>query len=291
MFAARQSTGALDRLRVRVDQELVRVEPVAVLGRPGAVDAIAVALAGPDARQVAVPVERRALDERDAVSFALVVEQAELDVRRRSPRTARSSSLAVPRRRRAGTACRARPSLASSSRGLSPRSRRRASAFPRRRSALSLDLASARRAAVYAAARAACGSDRERPGARGGRASSAERLRSCGSGHAPRRRTLVKAANSRLRPSRVASAIAGSMWSVKNWNGLGSPYSSPMKSSGVCAEKSTTDEATRSSSGGSRSPRARLPTWSWFCAQTTWRSGRPARELARRHRRPSRSSS
>jgi hypothetical protein len=30
---------------------------------------------------------------------------------------------------------------------------------------------------------------------------------------------LENASNSFFRPSRVASAIAGSMWSLKNWNG------------------------------------------------------------------------
>ena len=91
------------------------------------------------------------------------------------------------------------------------------------------------------------------------------------------------------RPSRVASAIAGSMWSVKNWNGRRSPYSSPMKSSGVCgARRASRRRATRSASGGRRSPSARLPTWSWFCAQTTSRSdrGRAARSSLRRARRP-----
>ena len=52
---------ALDRLGVGVDQQLVRVEAVALLGLPRAVDPVAVALAGADAGQVAVPVERGAL--------------------------------------------------------------------------------------------------------------------------------------------------------------------------------------------------------------------------------------
>ena len=54
---------ALDRLGVRVDQQLGRVEAVALLGVVGAVDAVAVALAGADARQVAVPVVRGALGD------------------------------------------------------------------------------------------------------------------------------------------------------------------------------------------------------------------------------------
>ena len=70
------------------------------------------------------------------------------------------------------------------------------------------------------------------------------------------------------------------MWSVKNWNGARSPYSSPMKSSGVLPAKSTIAKATRCASAGRRSPSARLPTWSWFCAQTTSRSGSGRVELA-----------
>ena len=84
----------------------------------------------------------------------------------------------------------------------------------------------------------------------------------------------MKAANSLRRPSRVASAIAGSMWSVKNWNGACSPYSSPMKSSGVCGAKRVTAARQRELvPPAGRSPSARLPTWSWFCEQTTQRSG------------------
>ena len=46
----------------------------------------------------------------------------------------------------------------------------------------------------------------------------------------------------------------GSMWSVKNWNGAVSPYSSPWKSSGVNGLKRTTAAATRRFASGSRSP-------------------------------------
>ena len=59
----------------------------------------------------------------------------------------------------------------------------------------------------------------------------------CGSG-SPRCANAANVANSLRRPSRVASAMNGSTWSVKNWNGRVSPYSSPMKSSGVCGAKS-----------------------------------------------------
>ena len=71
---------ALDRLRVRVDQQLGGVEAVTLLGRPGTVDAVAVALPGPDPRQVAVPVERRALRQLVAGLAIVLVEEAELDL-------------------------------------------------------------------------------------------------------------------------------------------------------------------------------------------------------------------
>ena len=69
----------LDRLRVRVDQELARVEPVAVVGLVGAVDAVAVALARMHAGQVAVPVVVRDPGELDPLLLALRGEEAELD--------------------------------------------------------------------------------------------------------------------------------------------------------------------------------------------------------------------
>src|SRR5581483_9076806 len=56
---------------------------------------------------------------------------------------------------------------------------------------------------------------------------------SCGSGTSSSE-NAEKRANSRRRPSLVASAMDGSMWSVKNWNGRRPPYSSPMNSIGVC---------------------------------------------------------
>jgi hypothetical protein len=78
-FAASQRIGPLDRLGVRIDEQLVRVEAVALVGRVGAVDAEAVALPGPDAGQVAVPLQDGALGERDALLVVVVVEQAQLD--------------------------------------------------------------------------------------------------------------------------------------------------------------------------------------------------------------------
>jgi hypothetical protein len=71
--------GALDRLRVRVDEELGRVEALALERRVGPMDAVGVALAGPDPGEVAVPVERRPLRQRDAGLDPDGVEEAELD--------------------------------------------------------------------------------------------------------------------------------------------------------------------------------------------------------------------
>ncbi len=70
---------AVDRLRVRVDQQLVGVEAVAVGGCVGTVHAEAVALPGPDAGQVAMPVERPPGGDLDPGLGAGVVEQAQLD--------------------------------------------------------------------------------------------------------------------------------------------------------------------------------------------------------------------
>ena len=72
----------IDRLRVRVDQELRRVEAPAGLRIVGAVDAVAVTLAGADPREVAVPVERGALAELDAFLDAALAEEAQLDALR-----------------------------------------------------------------------------------------------------------------------------------------------------------------------------------------------------------------
>ena len=70
---------ALDRLGVGVEQQLGRVAAVPVVGLVRAVDPEAVALAGPDIGQVAVPAQRGDLGEGDALLVALVVEQAEVD--------------------------------------------------------------------------------------------------------------------------------------------------------------------------------------------------------------------
>ena len=106
---------ALDRLGVRVDQQLGRVEAVAGARVVRAVHAVAVALAGADARQVDVPVERGALADLDPLLDVLVVEQAQLHPLRVLGEEREVRPVPVPERGPAGTACPARR--------LSPRSR------------------------------------------------------------------------------------------------------------------------------------------------------------------------
>ena len=69
-------------LGVGIEQQLVGVEAVAVLGRIGAVDAIAVELPGRDVVEIAVPDVLVALGQFDPLEFAaaLAVEQAKLDL-------------------------------------------------------------------------------------------------------------------------------------------------------------------------------------------------------------------
>ena len=63
------------------------------------------------------------------------------------------------------------------------------------------------------------------------------------------------------------------MWSEKNWNGAVSPCSSPWKSIGVNGARSVQNAASGRAATGSRSPSARLPTWSWLEENTTNASG------------------
>ena len=68
------------RSRVRIDEELGRVEAMSGLRLPRTIDPIAVALAGTDARQIAVPDVGGHLAQRHALLvLPVVVEQAELD--------------------------------------------------------------------------------------------------------------------------------------------------------------------------------------------------------------------
>ena len=98
---------------------------------------------------------------------------------------------------------------------------------------------------------------------------------SLGSGMRARRAGSTKAAkwrNSRRRPSRTASARSP-VKSVKKAKGRVSPHSSPMNISGMCGESSRIAVSARTigsgASASSRSPKARLPAWSWFCRKST----------------------
>ena len=68
-----------DRLCVRVDQQLVRIEPVTALRSPRPVDAVAVELPGPDTVEVAVPVVGGLPGQLTPCLDAGGVEEAQLD--------------------------------------------------------------------------------------------------------------------------------------------------------------------------------------------------------------------
>jgi hypothetical protein len=104
------SDRAFDCLRIRIDQELRRVEAVTACRRPRTVDAVAVALPGADPRHVGVPVERGALGELQPHLAVVVVEQAELHPLRVLGEEREVDALPVPERaQREGPA---RPELA-----------------------------------------------------------------------------------------------------------------------------------------------------------------------------------
>ncbi len=75
---------ALQRSRIRVDQQLVRIEAVPVRRIVGPVHAVAVELARPDLGQVAVPDLVGEFGQRDPLGLApsLRIEEAELDLLR-----------------------------------------------------------------------------------------------------------------------------------------------------------------------------------------------------------------
>ena len=88
------------RLRVRVEQQLVMVEAVAVLGIVRAVHAVSVDSAGASVGQVAVPDLIRVFGQFDAfqLAFASCVEKAELDFRRKGGEQRKIHAESVPRR-------------------------------------------------------------------------------------------------------------------------------------------------------------------------------------------------
>jgi hypothetical protein len=75
---------AKERFGIRIDQDLVRVEPVPVVRPVRTIDPIPIRLAGLDSREVAVPDVRRLLGQPDPVSLgpAILREQTEKDLLR-----------------------------------------------------------------------------------------------------------------------------------------------------------------------------------------------------------------
>src|SRR4029077_9541019 len=70
---------AVDRFAVRIEKKLRRIAALAGVRIPGAVDAVAVRLAGADVRQIAVPDVARHFGKVDAVLRAALIEEAQLD--------------------------------------------------------------------------------------------------------------------------------------------------------------------------------------------------------------------
>ena len=197
-----------------------------------------------------MPVEGRALGHLDRRLAVVLVEEAELDAvgvlgEEREVRARRRPTSA-----RAGYG-RARPDLISASSSTSSErevdhelapaaTKLRAGAPPRRT-----------RPRPRAAARGAARSSRvdaRSPAGRRVELRALERLARLRVGHVLGR----EAGEAReLAPAPVAGRRRrsnGSMWSVKNWNGCDSPYSSPMKSSGVRREE---DDRLRARAGAS----------------------------------------
>ena len=73
---------AEERFRIRVEQQLVRIEAMSELGSIRTVDAITVEQPGPRFRQVAMPLLIRVFGEGYALDFAAAfhVEKAQLDL-------------------------------------------------------------------------------------------------------------------------------------------------------------------------------------------------------------------
>src|SRR5437763_11937920 len=85
-------------LGVRIEQELVGIEAVAVLGLIRAVNAVAIELPGRNVIEVAVPDVLAALGKFDALELApaLAVEQAKLDLLRVGGEQRKVGASAVP---------------------------------------------------------------------------------------------------------------------------------------------------------------------------------------------------
>ena len=93
--------GAADRARVGIEHDLGRVEPLAALGIPRPVHAIAVELSGPEPGHVAVEHVPGPRGERHACALARVsgrVEETQLDARRALGDDREVHARSVPRR-------------------------------------------------------------------------------------------------------------------------------------------------------------------------------------------------
>ena len=114
----RQRVSSSQRIGPSIDfaygsiRSFCRVEAVALLRLPGAVDAVAVALARPGPGQIAVPVEGRPLGQLVARLAVGLVEEDRARPSPRARRRGRSSSPRRPRGDRAERVSRARPSRA-----------------------------------------------------------------------------------------------------------------------------------------------------------------------------------
>ena len=290
-LASFQLIDAVDRLRVGVDQELVVVEAVALGGRVGAVDAVAVALARADARQVAVPVERGALADLDAGLLAVARRTGRARRARRSRRTARSSCPARPTSRRAGRASPARPPSPDQAPPRTPAAQRvrRPLASPRALPARTLPARHGTRAGAIGEVADELEVARAAPAASAPSSSKSTSSASPGRQPAPRpqqvRSRAARCAGSRsareLRAPRTSPAPAGPgsprrtrrrrrtragarrAWRPRcpgrcgrrrTGTGARSPYSSPMNSIGVNGDSSVQNAASGRASSGRRSP-------------------------------------
>ena len=89
-----------DRFRVRVEQELVRIEAMTLFRAIGSIDAIPIEQPGPRFRQIAMPDQIIVFHERDALDFPppLRIEDAELDFLRVLREQREIDAFSVPRR-------------------------------------------------------------------------------------------------------------------------------------------------------------------------------------------------
>ena len=90
--------------RIGIEQQLVGIESVAVLGLVGAMNAIAIELPGRNVVQIAMPYVLAALGQLDAFEFAaaLAVEQAQFNLSRIGGKQREIGAPAVPARTEAG---------------------------------------------------------------------------------------------------------------------------------------------------------------------------------------------